>query len=144
MLVNKLTNTLHVRKQTSTAREKRAILQLNQELKAGHPINYRKNQRKSIMKRIFESAGRHEGNGYWEYVVRKPASHVFPFQHWLDHGLLYVLASLPMRSGHVMAMAVASTRLRGNGVSHTHSFSSTSLLSVLAVSFHKCSPSFPF
>lgn len=69
---------------------------------------------------------------------------VSPFQHWLDHGLLSVLASLPARSGHVMLMAVANAQLRGNGISHVHSFSSTSLLSVLAVSFHQCSPSFPF
>lgn len=95
-------------------------------------------------KRNFESTGRHEDDGYWDYVVRKSASHVFPFQHWLDHGPLYVLASLPMRSGHVMATAVASTQLKGNGVSHIHFFSSTSLLSVLAVSSHKCSPSSPF
>lgn len=51
-------------------------------------------------------------------MIRKSASRVFPFQHWLDHGPLYVLASLPMRSGRVMSMAVASTRLKGNGVSH--------------------------
>jgi hypothetical protein len=41
------------------------------------------------------------------------SSHSSPFQHWLGHGLTYVLASLPMRSGHVTAMAVDSILLKG-------------------------------
>lgn len=79
-----------------------------------HKLQSGKNYSKNRIFRIHWET--YKANGDWKHEVRKSASHVSIFQCWPDHGLVYVLASLPMRSGRVTATAVASTLFKGMGL----------------------------
>lgn len=110
-------------------------------IKGRPPINYRKNQRISIMKReLFESTGRHEGDGYWEYVVGKLL-------------LVFLLFSTGWTMGYYLCWQVFQwdqdmwcswlwqSQLRGIRIS---ACTLSALLFAQCPCWLQCSPSFPF